>query len=142
MIYSFGVLHHTPDIDKCIDEAYRVLKKNGIIMITLYNKYSAFYIIKKLFVDGLLKLWIFKLGIKGLRSTIEFGADGKRIKPLVKLYTKRKAKKLMSNFKIISINIKHLKKHHFFKFGSLLSDLFIKKLENLLGWYIVIKAKK
>lgn len=74
-------------------------------MITLYNKYSVFYIINKLFVDGLLKLWFFKLGIKGLRSTIEFGADGKRIKPLVKLYTKRKAKKLMSNFKIITILI-------------------------------------
>lgn len=142
IIYSFGVLHHTPDIDKCLEEAFRVLKDNGSIIITIYHRYSAFYLFSKLLADGFIKLWILKLGIKGLRSTIEFGADGKIIKPLVILYTKRKIKKIMKNFHIKSIYIKHLKRNHFWKFGFILPNFIIKKLERFFGWYIIIKAEK
>ena len=39
-IYSMGVLHHTPDPQKCIDEIYRVLKTNGEALIFLYKKGS------------------------------------------------------------------------------------------------------
>lgn len=40
LVYSFGVLHHTPDTQKAIDEVYRVLKPGGQIIIMLYNKTS------------------------------------------------------------------------------------------------------
>jgi ubiquinone/menaquinone biosynthesis C-methylase UbiE len=40
LVYSFGVLHHTPDTQKGIDEVYRVLKPGGQIIIMLYNKTS------------------------------------------------------------------------------------------------------
>ncbi len=95
-----------------------------------------------MFADGFIKFWILKLGIKGLRSTIEFGADGKKIKPLVILYTKRKIKKIMKNFHIKSIYIKHLKRNHFWKFGFILPNFIIKKLERFFGWYIIVKAEK
>ncbi|MBC8043267.1 MAG: class I SAM-dependent methyltransferase, partial [Rhizobacter sp.] len=39
-VYSFGVLHHTPDTQKAIDEVYRVLKPGGKIVIMLYHKQS------------------------------------------------------------------------------------------------------
>ena len=142
VVYSFGVLHHTPDIDKCVDEIYRVLKREGEFTIALYNRNSAFYLISKLLVDGILKGWLFKLGIKGLRSTIEFGADGKNIKPLVILYTKKKTKNVLHKFKIESVTIKHLERSHFWKFGYLLPNWVIKKLEKCLGWYVIIKARK
>jgi ubiquinone/menaquinone biosynthesis C-methylase UbiE len=142
VVYSFGVLHHTPDIDKCIDEIYRVLKKGGETIIALYNRNSAWYLTSKLFVDGILKGWLFKLGIKGLRSTIEFGADGKNIKPLVVLYTKNKARKVFNKFNIESVSIKHLEKSHFWKSGLFVPNWIIKKLEKYLGWYVIIKAKK
>ncbi len=40
VVYSFGVLHHTPDTQKAIDEVYRVLKPGGKIIIMLYNRTS------------------------------------------------------------------------------------------------------
>jgi len=40
VVYSFGVLHHTPDTQKAIDEAYRVLKPGGEIILMLYHKHS------------------------------------------------------------------------------------------------------
>jgi len=40
LIYSWGVLHHTPNMEKAIDEVYRVLKPGGKIIIMIYNRYS------------------------------------------------------------------------------------------------------
>lgn len=39
-IYSWGVLHHTPDITKAISEVRRVLKQSGRFCIMIYNRYS------------------------------------------------------------------------------------------------------
>lgn len=39
-VYSFGVLHHTPNTNTAINEVYRVLKKGGKCFIMLYSKYS------------------------------------------------------------------------------------------------------
>ena len=40
VVYSFGVLHHTPNTQKSIDDVYRVLKPGGRIIIMLYHKNS------------------------------------------------------------------------------------------------------
>ena len=39
-IYSWGVLHHTPDMTKSFSEVYRVLEKRGKFCIMLYNRHS------------------------------------------------------------------------------------------------------
>ena len=36
-VYSFGVFHHTTNPNKCLKEAYRVLKKNGSMFLYLYS---------------------------------------------------------------------------------------------------------
>ena len=40
VVYSFGVLHHTPNTQKAIEEVYRVLKPGGRIVIMLYHRRS------------------------------------------------------------------------------------------------------
>jgi SAM-dependent methyltransferase len=37
IVYSYGVLHHTPNTEKALSEAYRVLKPGGTALIMLYN---------------------------------------------------------------------------------------------------------
>jgi ubiquinone/menaquinone biosynthesis C-methylase UbiE len=39
-VYSWGVLHHSPDTSKAIDEVYRVLKRGGRAKIMIYHKWS------------------------------------------------------------------------------------------------------
>ena len=39
-VYSWVVLHHSPDTQKAVDEVYRVLKPDGQAKIMIYNKYS------------------------------------------------------------------------------------------------------
>lgn len=39
-VYSWGVLHHTPDTTKAISEIHRVLRPDGVACIMLYNRRS------------------------------------------------------------------------------------------------------
>lgn len=40
VVYSWGVLHHTPDSDQAMAEAQRVLKPGGRLCVMLYARYS------------------------------------------------------------------------------------------------------
>ena len=42
-VYSWGVLHHTPGIDRAIAEIHRVLKPGGGVGVMLYNRESLLY---------------------------------------------------------------------------------------------------
>lgn len=43
VVYSSGVLHHTPNFTTAVDEAYRILKPGGKGIIALYSTYSTQY---------------------------------------------------------------------------------------------------
>ena len=49
LVYSFGVLHHTPNTDKAIKEVHRVLKQNGKAIIMLYSRGWKHYF-KRIFI--------------------------------------------------------------------------------------------
>lgn len=40
VVYSWGVIHHSPDTRKAVDEIHRVLKPGGVAKVMIYNKYS------------------------------------------------------------------------------------------------------
>ena len=40
VVYSWGVLHHSPDTPKAVNEVFRVLRRGGVARIMIYNKYS------------------------------------------------------------------------------------------------------
>jgi len=40
VVYSWGVLHHSPDTPRAIDEVWRVLKPGGIARIMIYHTWS------------------------------------------------------------------------------------------------------
>jgi ubiquinone/menaquinone biosynthesis C-methylase UbiE len=60
-IYSHGVLHHTPNTDRTIQEIYRVLKPGGQALIYLYHKNSAYYWLNTM-VLGRLMLFLLRFG--------------------------------------------------------------------------------
>ena len=142
VVYSFGVLHHTPDTIRCISEAYRVLKPGGKLIIGLYHKFSAYYLFQILLYRGLIQGNLKRLGYDGLLATIEKGADGIEIKPLVKLYTSKILRIILSDFSNVSIQIKHLQKSHFSVFGRIIPSFLIKALERKMGWYVIGEAIK
>jgi len=54
LVYSWGVIHHTPDTEKALKEIIRVTKPGGSIKLMLYHKYSIYAFLKYL-KYGLLK---------------------------------------------------------------------------------------
>ena len=55
IVYSNGVLHHTPSTEKALDEVFRVLKPGGRAVIMLYCKDSWHYWINMWLCVGILK---------------------------------------------------------------------------------------
>lgn len=142
IVYSNGVLHHTPDTVRCISEAFRILKPGGMLIFSMYRTYSAFHLISKLLVEGIVQGKLKKLGYRGLMSTIEQGADGITIKPLVKTYTQNQLQHMLADFSKVEFKVGHLKREHFSKFKFLIPKFMEKALEPWLGWYLIAYATK
>lgn len=142
-VYSFGVLHHIPEIDKVVSEIHRVLKPGGGVMIALYYKWSAFHLFWKLLANGIRNGWLFTKGYDGLLATIEMGADGVNIKPYVRLYSKSEVRRMMNGFVLEDLSIHQLCEDHFWPsfVGRFLRN-FIKRLEPRMGWYVTYKGCK
>jgi SAM-dependent methyltransferase len=141
VVYSHGVLHHTPDTVRCISEAYRVLKPGGLFILSLYHRYSAFHF-AHLLNRGILKGELRRLGYRGLMATVERGADGINIKPLVKTYSRRQLRDILGDFSAVRIRVAHLHGDHIPKVGRFIPRPVVKALEPLLGWYVTAFAIK
>ncbi len=140
IVYSLGVLHHTDNAEQCVAEARRVLKPGGKIIVALYH----FWSLPHLWIvgEGLLRGQIFKLGYRNLLSTIESGADGVNIRPLVRLHTKESAKRLLANFNDIRISIHGLAYDRIPMVGRFIPSSVGKALERRWGWYVVAVATR
>lgn len=42
LVYSWGVIHHSPDTERCLQEIVRVTKPGGTIKVMIYQRYSLF----------------------------------------------------------------------------------------------------
>lgn len=45
-VYSYGVLHHTPNTQAAIDEVWRVLRPGGEAIVMLYHRHSFNYVVR------------------------------------------------------------------------------------------------
>jgi ubiquinone/menaquinone biosynthesis C-methylase UbiE len=136
LVYSFGVLHHTPDTQKAVSEIYRVLKHDGRILVMLYHKGLAYYWI--ILRYGLLQLELFRVPMERLIS--------KRYDhtPLSKMYSRKQAKALFAKFsrvRLRCINFGGIRANPRLK---LLWALFKKfpTLERIFGSFLIIEAEK
>lgn len=139
-VYSFGVLHHIPEIETVVSEIERVLKPGGTTRIALYYKWSAFHLFSIL-VRGLLTGRLVRLGYDGLLATIETGADGRAIKPYVRLWSKREVRRLLRHFELEDVSIHQLFLSHFLPTPRHFA-LSKAPLEGVLGWYVTSIARK
>jgi ubiquinone/menaquinone biosynthesis C-methylase UbiE len=104
IVYSNGVLHHTLDTEKALDEVYRVLRPGGRAVIMLYCKSSWHYWINMFFCIGLLKGKAF--GDKNwLGKATEWG--GRNVQtvanPITRCYTNGGIRKLFHRFEGLSL---------------------------------------
>ena len=90
VVYSYGVMHHSPNTPQCLREAWRVLKPGGEARVMVYHHPS---------ITGVM-LWL-RYGIfrRSLRKTVYHYLES----PGTKTYTQTEAIELMASFEDINM---------------------------------------
>lgn len=94
LVYSWGVLHHSPDTRRCIHEVLRVLRPGGMARVMIYHKYS---------LTGYM-LWIRYALLTGhpFRSLSNIYAEHME-SPGTKAYSVKKGKALFESFSEVNL---------------------------------------
>lgn len=104
IVYSNGVLHHSENTEKCFDEVYRVLKKDGKAVIMLYSRHSAQFWCNT-FIKSIVTGEFFKFPEKEWLGRLSEGKPkhGTTKNPLTRVYSANELKKLLYKFNIVSL---------------------------------------
>ncbi len=144
LIWSFGVIHHSPHPEKILEKCKSFLKDDGEIRMMVYSKisYKLFYLMRE---TG---IWDFSV----LDDLISAYSEAQTGCPITYSYTLEGAKRLFSGFKIMDITKTHIFPWNIQKYISYqyeketcfknISEDFFKELESELGWHLLIKAQK
>lgn len=148
IIFSHGVLHHVPDINRAQQEIWRILKPGGKLIVMLYAKYSLNYLLSISIIRrlGLALLYAIRYnpgGIYGqhlvnarkqglvdylkIDNFIHHNTDGP-LNPYAKVYDLKTVRRDFLNFKIS----KHFKQ---FMHAPPLSVRWL-PLERAVGWHL------
>jgi len=170
LVYSHGVLHHTPDTARSVREVHRVLRPGGRAVVMLYHRDSYNYRVNirllrragaQLLRTGAgLRLAHLLTGepVESLRehaahikgdaqqylSGGEFlsrNTDGAG-NPLTRVYTRREARELFRDFAEVELATHFLNKRWLPLVGSVLPRGAETRLASRWGWHLWIYAKK
>ena len=142
VVYSNGVLHHTPDTEGAVREIHRALRPGGLARVMLYHRHSYSY-----WILGVLRHGI--LGGEFLRGNssadimskyAEYNAGGGR--PLVKAYSCREARELFSMFSEVTVQVEQLMRAELYFLSPLVPDSLFRTIRKNIGWNLIISARK
>ena len=130
LIYSFGVIHHSPHPEKIIAEIKKYMNENSVLKIMLYAKDSW-------------KNYMIKAGLD--QPEAQYGC------PIANTYSKQDVVELLDGYEVLSIEQDHIfpyqvepyKRGEYIKqdwFEAMPLEMF-RTLEKNLGWHLLITAK-
>ena len=138
VVYSNGVIHHTPNTERVVGEIRRVLKPGGKAIIMLYAEHSWHYWYRLVWEQGWKRGMLQRYSIGEIMSRrVEITKNDAR--PLVKVYGARRLRRMFKGFT----------GYQFFKRQMVASELPaslqwlpVGPVGKLVGWNIIIKATK
>jgi ubiquinone/menaquinone biosynthesis C-methylase UbiE len=140
-VYSFGVLHHTPDTKRAVGEAHRVLRRGGRAIVMIYHRSSLYYWGGLALKRGVLKGELLKRSPAEMMSRyVEYTETEGR--PLVKAYTRGEARRLFDGFSDCKISVNQLTRKELGPAGRVLPENAFRWLAQNLGWNLIITATK
>jgi ubiquinone/menaquinone biosynthesis C-methylase UbiE len=137
LVYSNGVLHHTPNTAAVVREIHRVLRPGGRAIVMLYAENSLHYWRKLVWLFGVKARQLDRVSMGEIMSRqVERSANEAR--PLVKVYTRRRAAALFQAFERVEIVQRQLQREE-------LPDVLrwaLPPIERRFGWNLIVKASK
>lgn len=170
VVYSHGVLHHTPDIQRAVNDIHRVLRPGGEAVVMLYHKSSCNYCVGILFLRRLGALLLYsdrgvrllhrltgdrlahlqehsrRLRAQGWRylmgdAWLNNNTDGVG-NPLSRVFTRKDVLRLFSRFSKVRTQVRFLHMEWFPLFGKLLPRSAERALGRVFGWHLYVLAEK
>lgn len=170
LVYSHGVLHHTPETEKAIKEIYRVLRPEGRAVVMLYHRGSYNYrvnisvlrragahllkwgpgvkIVHRITGEPVESLRehakLLKAEKESYLKPAEFlsqNTDGAG-NPLARVYSRKEARELFKGFSEVQLKTHFLNKRWLPVIGSLLPRALEVWLASRWGWHLWIYAQK
>ena len=142
VVYSNGVLHHTPDTEQAVRELHRVLKPGGTAKVMLYHRDSLYYWTEIILHRGVLRGHF----LRGhspeeiMSRYVEYSEHDAR--PLVKVYSRRQARKLFEPFGEVKTEVEQMIREELRFLRPLVSDKVFRRLRRSAGWNVIITARK
>jgi len=93
-VYSWGVIHHSPDTQRAVKEIYRVLRPGGIAKVMIYNKWS---------MVGIM-LWL-RYALMRLKPWVTLTTVYAEYleSPGTKAFTTKEARRLFGDFDVVNV---------------------------------------
>ena len=142
VVYSNGVLHHTPDTAAAIRDVHRVLRPGGVAKIMLYHRNSLNYWLEIVLRRGVLGLEFLRgrSAEEIMSRVIEFSDHDAR--PLVKVYSRKQVRELFGMFRDVRVDVEQLMRSELRFLSALVSEGMFEKLSRKIGWNVIITARK
>jgi len=138
LVYSHGVLHHTPNTTKLINEIRRVLKPAGRVLVMVYAENSWHYWVQIILRRGVIGGLLQHHSVGEIMSRhVEFTETGSR--PLVKVYSRTRLRQMFARFDNVQIVKRQMTAAEIPSFSRWIPLNFAAQL---LGWNLIVKATK
>ena len=145
LVYSFGVIHHSPHPGRIIDQLARYVSPGGTVKIMVYHRYSwkALWI---LFTYGKGQFWRWSESVARY-SEAQTGC------PITYTYSPRQGRELLerSGFRVTDVRVEHIfpyrigeykeyryKKTWYFRW---MPGVIFRRLERKFGWHLCLTAE-
>jgi ubiquinone/menaquinone biosynthesis C-methylase UbiE len=142
LIYSFGVIHHTPHPERIIQELHRYCHSHTLVKVMVYHRYS-WKALEILLREGHGAFWKFS-------ELVERHSEAQTGSPVTYSYTRRSVRKLLRGFAIDSILADHIfpyrvadyVQYRYVKIWYFrhLPNFAMHWLEKRLGWHLCVNA--
>jgi glycosyltransferase involved in cell wall biosynthesis/ubiquinone/menaquinone biosynthesis C-methylase UbiE len=139
VVYSNGVLHHTPNTRHVVEEIFRVLKPGGRAIVMVYAEDSLHYWRNLMWNIGLKEGQLRKYSMGEIMSRTVERSDNAAAHPLVKAYTRAGLRQLFDGFVDIEILQRQMEAG---AVPRVLAFVPRRNLAKIMGWNLVIKARK
>jgi ubiquinone/menaquinone biosynthesis C-methylase UbiE len=138
VVYSNGVIHHTPNTDQVIADIHRVLKPGGKCIIMVYAENSLHYWRQLVWNLGFEQRMMDHVSIGEVMSQkVELSEHGSR--PLVKVYSAARLQRMFHAFDRVGIYKRQMIVE---ELPFMLKWMPIGLAGRLMGWNLIVKGTK
>jgi glycosyltransferase involved in cell wall biosynthesis/ubiquinone/menaquinone biosynthesis C-methylase UbiE len=139
VVYSNGVLHHTPNTKHVVREVFRMLKPGGRAIVMVYAEDSLHYWRNLMWNIGLKEGQLRKYSMGEIMSRTVERSDNAAATPLVKAYTRAGLRQLFDGFTDVEIVQRQMEAA---AVPRVLTYVPRRHLGKMMGWNLIIKARK